>query len=83
MEALMWAVIAVLGVCLLVVSVCGLFVGIFALISDEQLQRCRRCGRYGLAARGRLHADACPPALAGRHQHAWSAWSPMPHLHHH
>jgi len=82
MEALMWTVIALLGWCVLLVSVCGLFVGIFAYVSDQQLQRCRRCGRYGLATRGELHAESCPPALARRHPHAGSLFT-TPHLHHH
>lgn len=82
MEALMWAVVAVLGLCLLLVSIWGLFVGIIALVTDEELQRCRHCGRIGLAPRGQLHAHACPPAMIGT-RHQPHLWSPTLHLHHH
>lgn len=80
MEALMWAVVVLLGLCLLLVSIWGLFVGIITLVTDQELQRCRHCGRYGLAARGQLHAESCPPAMA---HHLPHLWSPTLHLHHH
>ncbi|MBO0692208.1 MAG: hypothetical protein J2P58_04865 [Acidimicrobiaceae bacterium] len=64
MEALMWAVVAVLCTFLLLASIWGLFVGLFTLVSNQELQRCRRCGRYGLAPPGKFHARSCPPVVA-------------------
>lgn len=80
MEDVLFGVIAVLGSFVLLASIWGLFVGIFALVSDQQLQRCRRCGRYGLAPRGRLHAASCPTVPA---HHPLHPWAPTLRLHHH
>lgn len=39
-------------------------IGLFAALTGERFERCRRCGRFGLTADHMVHPDGCPkPAL--------------------
>ena len=71
MSVFLWVVVVALGVALFAFSVYAFAEGGLGMLEGARFERCPRCGRHGLVARGRLHAGGCP--------HPWYGW-PLRHL---
>ena len=75
-------VLIVLGGFLVFSTTCGLVFSLVLVFSNQELQRCRRCHRYGIALPARFHVPSCPPNHPQIPESPQQRWNSAIHLHH-